>query len=60
VVRLWQTYLFFCFAIRHIIIWAVARREVPSPTAMSVLIETTAGDIVIDLLVDYAPKLCEK
>jgi len=27
---------------------------------MSVLIETSAGDIVIDLLVDYAPKLCEK
>lgn len=27
---------------------------------MSVLIETSAGDIVIDLLVDYAPKMCEK
>ncbi len=27
---------------------------------MSVLLETSAGDIVIDLLVDYAPKLCEK
>ncbi|PKS05814.1 hypothetical protein jhhlp_007643 [Lomentospora prolificans] len=26
---------------------------------MSVLIETSSGDIVIDLLVDYAPKLCE-
>jgi len=26
---------------------------------MSVLLETTAGDLVIDLLVDYAPKLCE-
>ncbi|KAK4185593.1 cyclophilin-like domain-containing protein [Podospora australis] len=26
---------------------------------MSVLIETSAGDIVIDLLVDYAPKMCE-
>ncbi|KAL2884994.1 Peptidyl-prolyl cis-trans isomerase-like 4 [Ceratocystis lukuohia] len=26
---------------------------------MSVLIETSAGDLVIDLLVDYAPKLCE-
>lgn len=26
---------------------------------MSVLLETSAGDIVIDLLVDYAPKLCE-
>ncbi|KAJ2901725.1 cyclophilin-like protein [Zalerion maritima] len=26
---------------------------------MSVLFETSAGDIVIDLLVDYAPKLCE-
>ncbi|KAH6897327.1 RNA binding protein [Thelonectria olida] len=26
---------------------------------MSVLLETTAGDIVIDLLVDHAPKLCE-
>ncbi|EOO04218.1 putative peptidyl-prolyl cis-trans isomerase cyp6 protein [Phaeoacremonium minimum UCRPA7] len=26
---------------------------------MSVLLETTAGDIVVDLLVDYAPKLCE-
>lgn len=28
--------------------------------AMSVLLETSSGDIVIDLLVDYAPKLCEK
>lgn len=27
---------------------------------MSVLLETSAGDIVIDLLVDYAPKECEK
>lgn len=26
---------------------------------MSVLLETSAGDMVIDLLVDYAPKLCE-
>lgn len=26
---------------------------------MSVLLETSKGDIVIDLLVDYAPKLCE-
>ncbi|KAH8808045.1 peptidyl-prolyl cis-trans isomerase-like 4 [Xylogone sp. PMI_703] len=26
---------------------------------MSVLLETSAGDIVIDLLIDYAPKLCE-
>ncbi|CAK7226421.1 Peptidyl-prolyl cis-trans isomerase-like 4 [Sporothrix bragantina] len=26
---------------------------------MSVLLETTKGDIVIDLLVDYSPKLCE-
>lgn len=26
---------------------------------MSVLLETTAGDIVVDLLVDYVPKLCE-
>ncbi|QUC23437.1 uncharacterized protein UV8b_07678 [Ustilaginoidea virens] len=26
---------------------------------MSVLLETSAGDIVIDLLVEYAPKLCE-
>ncbi|KAI9682166.1 MAG: Peptidyl-prolyl cis-trans isomerase cyp6 [Caeruleum heppii] len=26
---------------------------------MSVLLETSVGDIVIDLLVDYAPKLCE-
>lgn len=26
---------------------------------MSVLIETSSGDIVIDLLVDYAPRLCE-
>jgi len=26
---------------------------------MSVLIETSSGDVVIDLLVDYAPKLCE-
>lgn len=27
---------------------------------MSVLLETSVGDIVIDLLVDHAPKLCEK
>ncbi|PMD66075.1 cyclophilin-like protein [Hyaloscypha bicolor E] len=26
---------------------------------MSVLLETSAGDIVIDLFVDYSPKLCE-
>ncbi|KAG4426893.1 Peptidyl-prolyl cis-trans isomerase cyp6, partial [Cadophora sp. M221] len=26
---------------------------------MSVLLETSAGDIVIDLLTDYSPKLCE-
>ncbi|KAK0629455.1 cyclophilin-like domain-containing protein [Bombardia bombarda] len=26
---------------------------------MSVLLETSAGDIVVDLLVDYAPKMCE-
>ncbi|KAK4140008.1 peptidyl-prolyl cis-trans isomerase-like 4 [Dichotomopilus funicola] len=26
---------------------------------MSVLLETSAGDIVIDLLVDYAPRMCE-
>ncbi|THV45210.1 hypothetical protein BGAL_0516g00040 [Botrytis galanthina] len=26
---------------------------------MSVLLETSAGDVVIDLLVDYSPKLCE-
>ncbi|KAF4506475.1 hypothetical protein G6O67_006557 [Ophiocordyceps sinensis] len=30
----------------------------PTP-AMSVLVETSVGDIVIDLLVDHAPKLCE-
>jgi hypothetical protein len=28
--------------------------------AMSVLLETSVGDIVIDLLTDYAPKCCEK
>jgi cyclophilin family peptidyl-prolyl cis-trans isomerase len=27
---------------------------------MSVLLETSLGDIVIDLLVDAAPKCCEK
>ena len=27
---------------------------------MSVLLETSVGDIVVDLLVDHAPKLCEK
>lgn len=27
---------------------------------MAVLLETSAGDLVIDLLVDQAPKLCEK
>ena len=27
---------------------------------MSVLLETSLGDIVIDLLVDVAPKACEK
>jgi hypothetical protein len=31
-----------------------------SIATMSVLLETSAGDIVIDLLVDYSPKLCEK
>lgn len=28
--------------------------------AMSVLLETSLGDIVIDLLVEAAPKLCKK
>lgn len=27
---------------------------------MSVLLETSLGDIVVDLFVDAAPKLCEK
>lgn len=27
---------------------------------MSVLLETSVGDIVIDLLVDFAPRACEK
>ena len=27
---------------------------------MSVLLETSLGDIVIDLLIDSAPKCCEK
>lgn len=30
------------------------------PQAMSVLLETSLGDITIDLLVDDAPKCCEK
>ncbi|VTT83668.1 unnamed protein product, partial [Fusarium fujikuroi] len=34
------------------------REEIPS-VVMSVLLETSEGDIVIDLLVDHAPKLCE-
>lgn len=38
--------------------WYNKNRNSPPPT-MSVLLETSAGDIVIDLLVDYAPKLCE-
>ncbi len=39
----------------------VSSRTLIAPNvAMSVLLETSAGDIVIDLLVDYAPKLCEK
>ena len=29
-------------------------------TTMSVLLETSAGDITIDLYVDEAPKACEK
>lgn len=29
-------------------------------TTMAVLLETSAGDIVIDLKVSEAPKLCEK
>ncbi|KAJ6437256.1 Tyrosine-tRNA ligase [Purpureocillium lavendulum] len=45
--------------------WAQARlmeteKELRSGRAMSVLLETSMGDIVIDLLVDHAPKLCEK
>lgn len=31
-----------------------------STATMSVLLETSLGDIVIDLQVDYAPKCCEK
>ena len=27
---------------------------------MSVILETSLGDLVVDLLVDNAPKLCEK
>ena len=30
------------------------------PQVMSVLLETSLGDITIDLLVDDAPKCCEK
>ena len=36
----------------------VSRTEATS--TMSVLLETSLGDIVIDLMVDYAPKACEK
>lgn len=34
--------------------------SLPPPSSMSVLLETSVGDIVIDLLADYAPKCCEK
>ena len=27
---------------------------------MSVLLETSLGDLVVDLLVDHAPRACEK
>ncbi|KZL74426.1 rna recognition domain-containing protein, partial [Colletotrichum incanum] len=36
-----------------------SHRRAHTSVAMSVLLETSSGDIVIDLLVDYAPKLCE-
>jgi peptidyl-prolyl cis-trans isomerase-like 4 len=32
----------------------------PPTTTMSVLLETSLGDLVIDLLVDASPKACEK
>lgn len=32
----------------------------PPGPAMSVLLETSLGDITIDLLVDDAPRCCEK
>lgn len=48
---------------RHSITQILQDDESLPPTTlskMSVLLETSAGDIVIDLLVDYAPRLCEK
>lgn len=36
------------------------RRPTSVTAAMSVLLETSLGDITIDLLVDDAPKCCEK
>jgi hypothetical protein len=37
-----------------------AHNDAFRPPAMAVLLETSAGDLVIDLLVGQAPKLCEK
>jgi hypothetical protein len=36
------------------------RQTLVLPHNMSVLLETSLGDITIDLLVDDAPKCCEK
>ena len=35
-------------------------RQQPPLIIMSALLETSLGDIVIDLLVDESPKACEK
>lgn len=35
------------------------RIPAPACATMSVLLETSSGDVVVDLLVDHAPKLCE-
>jgi hypothetical protein len=39
---------------------AVHQQLVPQHFNMSVLLETSVGDIVIDLLVEHAPRCCEK
>jgi hypothetical protein len=45
---------------RHVQLFGLRITQVATLHIMSVLLETSLGDLVIDLLVDYAPKASEK
>lgn len=54
-------YGFGCISLATAVNNSISRDPFSRPTfSMSVLLETSLGDIVIDLLADAAPKLCQK